>query len=159
MNNFSIKKESKSREKVSFKKRMDLNTTLTEKSCEKTLENLKINDNSASKKSFYKNIITKTNPNKTSKTSHLSEKDLINLKTQKSKSKENLQNKSIDLRFKNNNSKGVNISALFKDGFPKYLKNSLSKFCFDFSYTIKLDFYYLMQRLISSYNLNKSLFT
>ena len=138
MNNFSNNKESKYKDKRSIKNRIDLNPTLTEISSEKTLEYNKNNNNSVSKKSLYKDILVSIKMNKTSKMSHLSEKDLINLQTQKSRSKDNSKNESIDLKLKNNNAMVSSISTLFKESFPKYFKSNLGKnyfyfSCFDFA--------------------------
>jgi len=126
MNNINYK-GIKYKDNLKYRNRIDLNPTLTEKSTEKTLENNNIYNNLVSKKSTCKNILLSTNMNKTSKSSHLSDKELINLNTQKSKSKENYKNKSIDLRYKNNFSIGKNLSSLFKDSFSKHFKSTLSK--------------------------------
>ncbi len=136
MNSYSINKGSKYRDKLSFKSRINLNPTLTEKSTEKTLEVYIDNDNLISKKFFFNNILKNKNMSKTSKSSHLSEKHTLNLPTQKSKSKENSKDKSINLKYKNKNRNVGSISTLFQDSFSQYFKSSLSKNIFQFLFLL-----------------------
>jgi len=114
MNNYSNDKRTNYKGNPCLKNHVDTNPSLTEKSIEKTLEN---NKNSRSKNLFHKNVYDNIKMNKSSKSSDSSTKNIINLNTNKSKSKKYSKNKSSDHKNKITESKNYNINGLLKSSF------------------------------------------